>query len=42
MVATIAVLVALGKLDGFLGVLFSYVPLLMLAIRYKAGELERL
>ena len=37
-----AVLVALGKLDGFLGVLFSYVPLLMLAIRYKAGELERL
>jgi Fuc2NAc and GlcNAc transferase len=34
----IAVLVALGKLDGALGTLIAYAPLVWLAYRYKAGD----
>ena len=37
----IAALVARGRLDGVLGVLIAYAPLLWLAIRFKAGEKER-
>jgi Fuc2NAc and GlcNAc transferase len=32
-----AVLVALGKLDGVVGVIIAYLPLVWLAFRYKAG-----
>jgi Fuc2NAc and GlcNAc transferase len=35
-----AVVVAHGYLDGFVGLLCAYVPLLALAVRYKAGALE--
>lgn len=34
----LASLVALGKLDGFFGLLVAYLPLLLLAYRYKAGD----
>lgn len=34
----IALLVALGWLDGFLGVLISYAPLVVAAVRLKAGR----
>jgi Fuc2NAc and GlcNAc transferase len=34
----IASLVALGRLDGALGVVVAYAPLLWLAFRYKAGD----
>jgi Fuc2NAc and GlcNAc transferase len=34
----IALLVALGWLDGFLGVLLSYAPLVVAAVRLKAGR----
>lgn len=33
----IAVLVAMGKLEGILGILIAYLPLVFLAIGYKAG-----
>lgn len=33
-------MVAIGWLDGAVGVLVSYVPLILLAIRYKAGAVE--
>ena len=36
----IAVAVALGWLDGVLGVVIAYTPLLWLAFRYKAGDRE--
>jgi len=36
----IAVGVALGALDGLLGVAFAYAPLIVLAVRFRAGELE--
>lgn len=35
-----AVSVALGKLDGSLGILIAYMPLVFLAIKYRAGALE--
>jgi Fuc2NAc and GlcNAc transferase len=34
----IAILVALGWLDGVVGVLIAYAPLVWLAFRYKAGD----
>jgi Fuc2NAc and GlcNAc transferase len=34
----IASLVALGKLDGIAGIMVAYLPLLLLAYRYKAGD----
>ncbi|WP_027906856.1 MraY family glycosyltransferase [Pseudomonas taiwanensis] len=37
----LAVVVALGWVDGFLGTLLAYVPLCMLAVGYKAGALEK-
>ncbi|WP_460108439.1 MraY family glycosyltransferase [Pseudomonas sp. H1_F01] len=36
----IATLVALGNIDGFSGVLIAYVPLVFLALRFKAGQRE--
>ncbi len=36
----IATLVALGSLDGFVGLLIAYVPLILLALRFKAGQRE--
>src|SRR3989338_551240 len=36
----IALWVGLGGIDGLLGLLISYVPLLALALKYHAGELE--
>jgi len=36
----IAVGVALGALDGLLGVALAYAPLIGLAVRFRAGELE--
>jgi Fuc2NAc and GlcNAc transferase len=36
----IAALVALGKIDGVLGVLIAYVPLVWLALHFKAGTKE--
>lgn len=36
----IAVVVALGKIDGFTGLLVAYVPLILLALRFKAGQRE--
>ena len=35
-----ALLVGLGWVDSFLGVLIAYVPLFGLALKYRAGELE--
>ena len=37
----IALCVALLGLNGVLGVVIAYIPLVMLAVKYKAGELER-
>ncbi|MGZ5156940.1 MAG: MraY family glycosyltransferase [Caldimonas sp.] len=34
----LAVAVALGRLDGLTGVAIAYVPLILLALRYKAGD----
>lgn len=36
----LALLVGLGKLDGGVGVLVAYSPLLLLALKFKAGQLE--
>lgn len=36
----IALLVAAGSLDGFFGLLIAYVPLILLALRFKAGQRE--
>ena len=37
----IALWVGLGGVDGMLGLLIAYVPLLGLALKYRAGELEQ-
>ncbi|MCY1337350.1 Undecaprenyl-phosphate alpha-N-acetylglucosaminyl 1-phosphate transferase [compost metagenome] len=37
----IALWVGSGGLDGMLGILLAYTPLLVLAIKFRAGELER-
>ncbi len=37
----LALWVGLGGLDGLLGLLIAYVPLLALALKYRAGELEQ-
>ena len=37
----LAVCVTLGKLDGVVGVVVAYAPLIGLAIKYRAGELEK-
>ncbi|MBP5072524.1 glycosyltransferase family 4 protein [Pseudomonas chlororaphis] len=37
----IGLFVAMQKLDGGLGVIVAYVPLLILAVKYRAGESER-
>lgn len=37
----IAVCVGLSKLDGFIGLILAYIPLLALAFRYHAGALEK-
>ncbi len=36
-----AMLVGLGYLDGLLGVLIAYLPLVFLAVKFKAGRLEK-
>ncbi|WP_032829562.1 MraY family glycosyltransferase [Pseudomonas sp. GM74] len=36
----IAILVAIGLLDGLVGLLVAYAPLLVLALRFKAGQRE--
>jgi Fuc2NAc and GlcNAc transferase len=36
----IVTLVALGSLDGFVGLLIAYVPLILLALRFMAGQRE--
>ncbi|QEY59391.1 glycosyltransferase family 4 protein [Pseudomonas sp. C27(2019)] len=36
-----ALLVGLGYLDGLLGVLIAYIPLVLLAVKFKAGQLEK-
>jgi Fuc2NAc and GlcNAc transferase len=36
----VALAVVLLNLDGALGTLFAYVPLILLAITYQAGEQE--
>ena len=36
----IAILVALSKIDGFVGLLIAYLPLIVLALRFKAGQRE--
>lgn len=36
----IAALVTLGKIDGFAGLLIAYAPLILLALRFKAGQRE--
>lgn len=36
----LALLVGLGKLDGGVGVVIAYCPLLLLALKFKAGQLE--
>lgn len=33
--------VALQKLDGFVGTVLAYLPLVLLALKYQAGELEK-
>lgn len=35
-----AVFVALEYVDGFVGLICAFVPLIALAVKYKAGELE--
>lgn len=37
----IALWVGLYGMDGFLGLLLAYVPLVLLALKYKAGQLEK-
>lgn len=37
----IALCVALWGMDGFLGLAIAYLPLILLAVKFKAGELER-
>jgi len=37
----VALWVGVGGLDGLLGLVFAYVPLIALAVKYHAGELER-
>ena len=37
----IALAVSLGHLDGVLGVVIAYAPLVLLAVKFKAGELEK-
>ncbi|WP_150770085.1 MraY family glycosyltransferase [Pseudomonas fluorescens] len=37
----IGILVALGKVDGFIGLLIAYSLLIVLALRFKAGQRER-
>ncbi|KJZ42828.1 MULTISPECIES: glycosyltransferase family 4 protein [Pseudomonas] len=37
----IALCVGVGTLNGLLGLLIAYVPLVLLAVRYHAGELEQ-
>ena len=37
----VAVLVGLGYVDGLLGVLIAYLPLVLLAVKFKAGQLEK-
>jgi Fuc2NAc and GlcNAc transferase len=36
----VALWVAIGGVDGLLGLVFAYIPLIALAMRYHAGELE--
>ncbi|MBP5969497.1 MULTISPECIES: MraY family glycosyltransferase [Pseudomonas] len=36
----VAILVALGSLEGVVGLLIAYVPLTLLALRFKAGQRE--
>ena len=36
----IALLVGTGRIDGVIGVALAYAPLVLLAIRFRAGELE--
>lgn len=36
-----ALLVGLGYLDGLLGVLIAYIPLVLLVVKFKAGQLEK-
>jgi Fuc2NAc and GlcNAc transferase len=36
-----ALLVGLGYVDGLLGVAIAYLPLVMLAVKFKAGQLEK-
>ena len=36
----IALWVGLGGLDGLLGLLVAYLPLVVLAVKFKAGERE--
>src|SRR5690554_6262663 len=36
-----AVLVGLGYVDGLLGVVIAYLPLVILAVKFKAGQLEK-
>jgi Fuc2NAc and GlcNAc transferase len=38
--APIAVLIALGRVDGLIGLILSYVPLIALAVKFHAGERE--
>jgi Fuc2NAc and GlcNAc transferase len=37
----IAVLVGLGKIDGGLGVVIAYIPLIILALKFKAGAMNQ-
>jgi Fuc2NAc and GlcNAc transferase len=37
----VALCVGVWGLDGLLGLLIAYVPLVLLAVRYRAGELEK-
>ncbi len=37
----IAILVTMGLVDGAIGVLVAYVPLIVLALRFKAGQREK-
>ena len=36
-----ALLVGLGYVDGLLGVVIAYLPLVLLAVKFKAGQLEK-
>ncbi len=36
----IALLVGTGRVDGLIGVVLAYAPLVLLAIKFRAGELE--